>query len=463
VEGKNEPGDFLYSSTANPSSRVIQNDGRDFMRRFHSYGPVNEAVHFAVSRKNLVKSCMENLIGEPQEGGHYFTIWAPRQTGKTWLMNRVIREMSERHQDRFDILNFSFGVLRGNIFRDSEEPGDVAQALGNLLKEKLPENPNIKTWGDFRELFSKKNGIWNRPLIMFVDEVDTLSSDVLDIITGQFREMYLDRKNNWLHGLALIGVKAVLGIESRRGSPFNIQRSLRVPSFTVEEVKELFHQYQTESGQAVDPEVPRNVFETTRGQPGLVCWFGELLTEKYNPGTRNTIGMETWRLTCHKASYVEWNNTVLNLVKKAKSEYPRQVMDLFSRSDMEFSLDAPWCGYLYLNGIIDSETIRDEAGDYHELCRFSSPFVQKRLYNAFSEDWVRDNLPILALDPLDDLADVFTGPELNLGSLLERYRNYLKRLKAAGLNPWKDQPRRTDLQLTEAVGYFHLYAWLKTA
>jgi hypothetical protein len=36
-------------------------------------------------------------------------------------------------------------------------------------------------------------------------------------------------------------------------------------------------------------------------------------------------------------------------------------------------------------------------------------------------------------------------------------------MKAKGLNPFKDQPRRTDLHYTEAVGHFHLYAWLQAA
>jgi hypothetical protein len=47
-------------------------------------------------------------------------------------------------------------------------------------------------------------------------------------------------KNNWLHGLALIGVRAVLGVDSERGSPFNIQRSLHVLNFTLDEVTDLF-------------------------------------------------------------------------------------------------------------------------------------------------------------------------------------------------------------------------------
>ncbi len=63
------------------------------MRRFHSYGPVNEKRHFAVPRKALVKTCFESLVGDSEEGGHYFTIWAPRQTGKTWLMRQVKKEI----------------------------------------------------------------------------------------------------------------------------------------------------------------------------------------------------------------------------------------------------------------------------------------------------------------------------------------------------------------------------------
>ena len=54
---------------------------------------------------------------------------------------------------------------------------------------------------------------------------------------------------------------------------------------------------------------------------------------------------------------------------------------------------------------------------------------------------------------LEELEDVFEGPELDTAALLRRYRDYLKRLKAKGLNPWKDQPRRVDLHVTEAVGH----------
>ena len=37
---------------------------------------------------------------------------------------------------------------------------------------------------------------------------------------------------------------------------------------------------------------------------------------------------------------------------------------------------------IMFNGIIDADTTTDEQGRKVDLCRFSSPFVQERLYNA---------------------------------------------------------------------------------
>ncbi|OAD21226.1 hypothetical protein THIOM_003012, partial [Candidatus Thiomargarita nelsonii] len=222
--------------------------------------------------------------------------------------------------EEFTVFNFSLGKLKGMSL--PEKPTDFPEAFGRLLKRSLPGQADVKNWDDFYQLFSRTEGLWDRPLILLIDEVDTIPLSLLDLMVAQFREMYLDRQNNWLHGLALVGVRAVLGIESQRGSPFNIQRSLKVPNLTPEEVKELYRQYQDESGQQIEVAVVDKVYQSTKGQPGLVSWFGELLTEKYNPGDNPVIGMETWKLVWHKARFVEPNNTVMNLIAKARmSEY----------------------------------------------------------------------------------------------------------------------------------------------
>ncbi len=430
------------------------------MRRFHSYGPVDKDIHFAVPRTELVENCLNHIVGEPGKSGHYFTIWAPRQTGKTWLMREVKHWIENNYPDQFIVGTMS---MQGVVMEESDDDSVFFSYIPNLFSRTF--NVNITepdSWNTWSEYFLKKTALFSKPVILFIDEFDKLNSRIIDRLVNLFRDMYLEKENYLLHGLALIGVKAVLGVDSQKGSPFNIQRSLHVANLTRDEVFSMFDQYQTESGQAVNTDVIDTLYQTTNGQPGLVGWFGELLTEKYNPGIDKPIGIGTWKYVYQAALSVEWNNTILNLVKKVRSGYVNRVMDLFARSDVIFSLDAEWCAYLYMNGVITFQIQIDSRDQPRSICRFSCPFIQKRLYNALTDDLIGDRLPILALEILDDLEDVFDAG-LNLPALLSRYKAYLVRMKAKGLNPFKDQPRRTYLHYTEAVGHFHLYAWLKEA
>ncbi len=431
------------------------------MRRFHSYGPVDCEEHFCVQRQGLIDLCVTRLIGHPEKGGHYFTIWSPRQSGKTWLMRQAGREIEARFPDKFVV---GMKSVQGVTLTADDPPEAFLAHVPRLFRDALSLRvPKPQTWGEWQDIFTNHGGVFDRPVILFIDEFDSLPAAVIDLLVTLFRDMFLKRESCLLHGLALIGVRAVLGADSLRGSPFNIQRSLHVPNFTSAEVAGLFDQYQAESSQAIEPEVVQSVYEATQGQPGLVGWFGELLTEKYNPGQEKLINNPVWEKVYAASLHVEWNNTVLNLITKAQGIFVSYVLELFTRTDLPFSIRADWCSYLYLHGIIDSQECFDVEGGTTYVCRFSSPFVQSCLYEAFTADLIGDRLPILALEPLDGLEDVFNSPEPDLPALLERYISYLKRLKAKGLNLWKEQPRRTDMHYTEAVGHFHLYAWLHNA
>src|SRR6056297_1961731 len=87
------------------------------MRRFYSYGPVDCEEHFCVPRKGLVQECLEQMIGNPDKGGHYFTIWAPRQTGKTWLMHQVKSRIEAEYKDKFIVGHMS---MQGTVIDDKE-------------------------------------------------------------------------------------------------------------------------------------------------------------------------------------------------------------------------------------------------------------------------------------------------------------------------------------------------------
>ncbi len=437
------------------------------MRSFNSYGPVDAELHFCVERKTMVDECVQHLIGDLQKGGHYFTIWGARQTGKTWLMRQAMHEIPKCYGDTFAIHSTSLGNLRGFRYTEThikEDIGDVKvpAALSSILERDLPGRPSIQSWKDFPALFDRHAGLWDKPVLLLIDEVDVTPPLLLDLLVGRFRELYLQRSNNWLHGLALTGVRAVVGVESQRGSPFNVQRSMQVGNLTADEVREMYQQYQDESGQPIAPEVVETVYDVTRGQPGLVSWFGELLTKTYNPGQEQLIEHTTWDYVWNAARFVLPNNNLTNLITKAREEeYLPFLATLFSKANIPFTFHKPLHNYLYMHGIIEPDIVHDEHGKPITLCRFTSPFIQQCLYDALSDELVA-NPYILALHPLDKLKDVFDPPVLDLPALLQRYKDYLARLKAKGIDPWKEQPRRqSDHKLTEAVGHFHLYWWLQ--
>jgi hypothetical protein len=429
------------------------------MRRFHSYGTADYEQHFCVQRKELIRQCMDYLIGDLDRGGHYFTVWGARQTGKTWLIRQVEKLIKNLSSERFIAAYLS---MQGVVMEEDEPVGHFLRYVPRLFLDGFDlEIPALQTWEDFTALFQRKTSPFDRPVVLFIDEFDVLPKAVINRLMSLFRDIFLKRESYLLHGMAVVGVKALQSADSQAGDPFNIQRSLHVPNLSKNEVREMFEQYQDQSAQKIEPAVTDAIFEVTRGQPGLVSWFGELLTEKFNPGRKHIIRKKDWDKTYLHACSTEWNPTIANLIGKAKGEYRDYIIELFGRADIAFTIRADWCAYLYLNGIIDYDLAVDANGKETSVSRFSSPYIQQSLYDALTYTLIGDRTPILALDPLDDLTDVFDKPFLNVPAIVRRYQHYLKRLKDKGLDFWKTPSE--ELRFTEVIGHFHLYSWLKSA
>jgi hypothetical protein len=320
---------------------------------------------------------------------------------------------------------------------------------------------SIKQISDIPRLFTKK--YFQKPVILILDEFDALIEEFINDFADIFRDIFLSRSNEksrpsrertyLLHGLGLVGVRSVLGIENDTGSPFNVQRSLHIPNLTYDEVKNMFHWYEKDSGQKVEKQVIDRLFDETRGQPGLTCWLAELLTESYNEAKDKPIRMDNFEEVYAAAVKILPNNNILNIISKAnKKEYEPTVLQLF-RTDrkIEFTYDNKELNYLYLHGVIDRE--KENQTQYY--VKFSSPFVQKRLFNYFSSNIFSD-LGRLT-EPLANLEKVITSTHLDIRELMGLYQTYLQKNKS-----WlfKDVPRRFDLRVYEAVFHFNLYAYL---
>ena len=73
------------------------------MRHFSSYGPLDPDVDFHIRRTALVEKVANQLVGDPDKGGHFFTIYAPRQAGKTTTLREAAALIQQRYGDRFQV------------------------------------------------------------------------------------------------------------------------------------------------------------------------------------------------------------------------------------------------------------------------------------------------------------------------------------------------------------------------
>jgi hypothetical protein len=425
------------------------------MRRFASYGPVDNDLHYHAPRKELINKAYHQLLGEnPKKGGHYITVWAPRQTGKTWLMQQIRLQLKQ--DQRFHTI-----VINLEHLKDETETEKIINTIAEEIGERLNKDlTSINNQIQFQKIFKKD--VIEKPLILILDEFDALGKKAINTIVGAFRSIYnnrlieidkpTDQKTYLLHSVALIGIRSVLGIESDKGSPFNVQRNLHIPNLTYQEVEGMFTWYEKESGQRVEKEVINNVYDETRGQPGLTCWFGELLTETYNEKKDQPINMENYERVHQAAVNLLPNTNILNIINKARKEpYKELVLEMF-RTDKLFSFkfDDTSTNFLYMNGVI--EPVEKENKNF---IRFASPFVQKRFFNYFSNELFKymDRL----VEPFDNLEDTITDRDINIKNTIKRYQTYLQKNR-----DWlfKDAPRRKDMRIFEAVFHFNIYMYL---
>jgi len=428
------------------------------MRKFSSYGPIDTKLNYYVPRQRLIDEAVRHLVGEdPTRGGHYITVWAPRQRGKSWLLHQAGWQLRENPAYAgFDALKINLEHLKmtPDVVR-------IAQFITKTICDKLAVAPlAIQQLDDLYRVFQQDH--LQKPLILILDEFDALAPEAISGLVGVFRNIYNTRreqpdklsgeKDYLLHGMALIGVRSVLGLDNPRGSPFNVQRSLQIPNLTFDEVAAMYHWYERESGQSIEPAVIERIYSQLQGQPGLTSWFGELLTETYNDHNP-TLTLDDLAAVEYAASNRLPNPNIINLISKATERPHRDFLVelLQTEEKIAFNYDDPSVNYLYMNGVIEEEIVNE----LESYVRFPSPFIQKRLFNRFAREIFPDTATLYpAFTKLDH---ILTPAGLHVKNLLRLYEQYVQRN-----HTWLFQgaPRRTDLRLYEAVYHFNLYLWL---
>ncbi len=254
------------------------------MKIFNTAGPCVPGKHYMIPPEfgNFKK-----LI----DAERYFILHAPRQTGKTTLMLQLMKHLNEEGK---------YIALYVNIEAAQPWRNKIAEVNQTILNEiqlnaeiYLPKEiqPSPRTLENSVNSFSTFLARWcmelPKPLVILMDEVDALIGDGLLSVLRQLRSGYNKRPKAFPHALCLIGLRdirdyRIYSDDLKRhivgGSAFNIkEKSILLNNFTYEEIKDLYAQHTTETGQSFTHQAIQKIYYLTQGQPWLVNALGREL------------------------------------------------------------------------------------------------------------------------------------------------------------------------------------------
>ncbi|WP_089728563.1 AAA family ATPase [Candidatus Thiosymbion oneisti] len=258
------------------------------MKTFSTAGPVRPDEHYnipALSRWDMDE--IRRLIREKR----YFVLHAPRQTGKTTCLLALMERLNAEADYRALYVNLEPAqAARGNVEAGmrtivSGIAEDARRYLGDQRPWEGVEDVLRKfgPHGALRGLLSRWSEENDHPIVLLLDEVDSLVGDTLISLLRQVRAGYPDRPQAFPQTVLLCGVRDVRDYRIHdgdnqvitSGSAFNIKsESLRLGNFSHGNVAALYAQHTEATGQVFEDGVIDYVFEQTNGQPWLINALG---------------------------------------------------------------------------------------------------------------------------------------------------------------------------------------------
>jgi hypothetical protein len=368
------------------------------MRYFNTSGPNILKKHYTLLRSSIVEEGAQKIYDE-----RYFTIWAPRQTGKSTYFRLLA--------DRLEIEGYRVAYINFENYKEAT----LESFLFNLAVN-LKHFWKIDYLGNnLQDIFTKIGEITDQKLVLIIDEVEGINPEFFGQFLHSIRNAYHSRTHHGLKSVVLVGVSNIVGVVQDNASPFNIADNLNVPYFTNEETLELLGQHETETGQLFDPSVKKKISDITANQPGLVNGFARQLVQDYPKEPTITyaqyLKVESWYLT----EAIDKN--ISNIVNKAQKHRTFVERLLFTEEKIPFQIHRPVIKELYVNGIIS----RDEDG----FVAFRVPIYRKCLYSVFYPYMNGEGNRIRGYTDVDSF--ILPDNKLDIEKIINNYKEYAKR------------------------------------
>ncbi|MBI3960726.1 MAG: ATP-binding protein [Chloroflexi bacterium] len=334
------------------------------MRFFNTSGPCIPEEHYTLMREALVMQG-QALV----DNGRFFTIFAPRQSGKTTYFQLLFRRLA---QQGYVPVWVSFEGMKS---ADSVEFYTLfGHELQRELKRQLPlVEESIRTPIQFQSFLEGLRGQTDR-LVLVIDEFENAPDAVLSDLLHTLRKIYHRRQCYALHSLLLVGVSSLAELIVSSASPFNIVDQLQIPYFTFGEVQALIEQHVNETGQPFDAAVVREIYANTQGQPGLVNGLCQHLVDVVVTDRSQPVTMQAFYATLKHFLTERFDKNILNVVQKARMKQDFMLQLLFDDTPIPFTVNDPDIAWLYANGVVDN------VDGYVQM---PVPLYSKALINAF--------------------------------------------------------------------------------
>lgn len=246
---------------------------------FNTTGLCLPKLHYIINPLRNLDEQLGNLI----RGEQYFLLHAPRQTGKTTLLHSLAHRINQDGKYIASVCSVEIAGYASISVADAMHAIITSiHLLSKIFLTKEQQPPEPKQYQADISLLQTYLSDWShqqdKPIVLLIDEVDSLLDDVLISVLRQLRSGFQSRPKNFPVSIALVGLRDIrdykmLAKENRSigtGSPFNIKAdSLFLTAFSKTEVQQLLEQHTQATGQLFITEVQNKIFEYSGGQPWL--------------------------------------------------------------------------------------------------------------------------------------------------------------------------------------------------
>ena len=379
--------------------------------------------------------------------GRYFSIFAPRQSGKTTFIEELCIQLHRDPTYVGVLLSFQeYKNLDKQEFYAEIEKYFYSQLITRLRQVNCEKTEAVQQFLNqhhltnnvsFKALFEGLNDLLQfKKIVVFIDEFDGIPLSELENFLTTLRELYQKHKkltHKALYSVGLAGIRNITKLVVGGVSPFNIADQVVLPPFSLKNVRDLYAQYTAETNQPFTEPAVKRVYEKTQGQTWLVNRLGAILTTDIKPETVEPIDEKDVEKAL-KLLLREKNNHFDNLYEKAKLYKETFVEIVFDNVKyLAYDEEQSWLEQYGL--------IKDENG--HAVVTnniYKSTFVE----TFFEEVKAYENIPPQRCE--------LPGNRLDMENILLDFEQYIAQIGVQAFYKEKKPYEKT--------GQFLLTAWL---